>query len=135
VEDFFGAVDDYFSACLTDILYFVKCNFGAARSNAVDAFDACCDESGGNAVKAGGNGYCTISSIVFRVQVDFDSAYASSFLELAEIKFWTEKSFCLPKNCSNNIGFFNYTFNFKSSVYNVLYRKCLGCSRKYATPM
>ena len=69
------------------------------------------------------------------MQIDFDSADAPGFLEFAQVKFGTEKSFCLPENCSNNVGFFNYTFNFKSSVYNVLYRKCLGCSRKYATPV
>ena len=69
------------------------------------------------------------------MQVDFDSADAPSFLEFSQVKFRAEKSFCLTENCSNNVGFFNYTFNFKSSVYNVLYRKCLGCSRKYALPI
>jgi hypothetical protein len=69
------------------------------------------------------------------MEFDFDSADASSFLEFSEVKFWTEKSFCLPENCADDIGFFNYTFNFKSSVYNVLYRKGLGLSRKYATPV
>ena len=68
------------------------------------------------------------------MEVDFDSADASSFLEFSEIKFRAEKTFCLAKNSANNIGFFNDTFNIKSSVYNVLYRKGLGLSRKYATP-
>jgi len=68
------------------------------------------------------------------MEVNFDSADASSFLEFSEVKFRAEKSFSLAKNSANNIRFFNYTFNIKSSVYNVLYRKGLGLSRKYATP-
>ncbi len=69
------------------------------------------------------------------MKIDFYSADASGFLEFSEVKFWTEKSFCLPENCADDIGFFNYTFNFKFSVYNVLYRKGLGLSRKCATPV
>ncbi len=69
------------------------------------------------------------------MQIDFDSADASSFLEFSEIKFRAEKTFSLAKNSPNNVWFFNNTFNFKSSVYNVLYRKGLGLSRKYATPV
>ncbi len=69
------------------------------------------------------------------MQVNFYSADASSLLELAEIKFRSEKSFCLAKNCAYNVRFFDDPFDFKSSVYNVLYRKCLGCSRKCALPV
>jgi len=69
------------------------------------------------------------------MKLNFDSPDAPSLLKFAEIKFWAKKTFCLPENCSYDIGFFYYTFNFKSSVYNVLYSKGLGCSRKCATPV
>ncbi len=69
------------------------------------------------------------------MEVDFDSANSACFLQFSKIKFWTEESFCLAKNCAYNIRFLDDTFNFKFSVYNVLYRKGLGLSRKYATPI
>lgn len=69
------------------------------------------------------------------MQVYFDAADSAGFLQFSKIKFWSEESFCLAKNCAYNIGFLDDTFNFKFSVYNVLYRKGLGLSRKYATPI
>ena len=112
-----------------------RVTLAAQGTDAVDAFNACCDEGCGDAVEAGGYGYGAGGSVVFRMQVDFYSADASSLLELAEVKFWSEESLCLAKNCAYNVGFLYDTFNFKSSVYNVLYRKCLGCSRKCALPI
>ncbi len=64
------------------------------------------------------------------MQVDFDSADAACFLEFSEVEFWSEKSFCLSENCSDNVWFFNDAFDFESGVYNILYGKGLGCSRK-----
>ncbi len=69
------------------------------------------------------------------MEVYFYSADATGFLEFSEVEFRTEKSLCLPENCADDIGFFNNTFNIKFGMYNVLYRKGLGCSRKYATPV
>jgi hypothetical protein len=57
MQDFFGAVDDYFAACLTNILDFVKVNFGAAWTDTVDALYACSNECCGNTVEAGWNSY------------------------------------------------------------------------------
>jgi hypothetical protein len=44
VQDFFGSVDYDFSACFPYVLDFFEADFGAAWSDAVDAFDACGDE-------------------------------------------------------------------------------------------
>lgn len=125
MQDFFGAVDDDFSAGLSYVFDAFKGYFGAAGADAVDAFHACSDKRCGYAIEAGGYGYAAVGAVVFRVQVDFDSADASSFLQLSEIKLWTEQSFCLTENCAYNIRFFNYTFDLKFSMYNVLYRKGL----------
>jgi hypothetical protein len=57
VQDFFGAIDDDFSACFTDVFYAFKENFSAAWSDAVYALNACCDECCRNTVEAGGYGY------------------------------------------------------------------------------
>ena len=59
---------------------------------------------------------------------------AACFLQFSQVKFWSEKSFCLPENCADYVGFFYNAFYFESCKYNVLNRKCLGCSRKYALP-
>jgi hypothetical protein len=69
------------------------------------------------------------------MKINFYSADATSFLKFSEVKFRAKKSLSLPENCADYIRFFNYTFNIKFSVYNVLYRKGLGCSRKCATPI
>jgi hypothetical protein len=50
VQDFFGAVDDYFAACFSDVLDFLKANFGAAWTDTVDAFYARGNERRRNAV-------------------------------------------------------------------------------------
>jgi hypothetical protein len=50
VEDFFGAVYDYFSAGFADVFDAFKVDFGTARTNAVYALNAGCDECGGYAV-------------------------------------------------------------------------------------
>jgi hypothetical protein len=41
VKDFFGAVDDYFSACFADVLDFFKRDLRAAWTDTVYALDAC----------------------------------------------------------------------------------------------
>ncbi len=64
------------------------------------------------------------------MQVYFDSADATGLLEFSEVKFWSEESFGLPKNCPYDVGFFYDPFKFKSCVDNILYSECLGCSRK-----
>jgi hypothetical protein len=64
------------------------------------------------------------------MQINLDSADAPRFLELAQVKFRPKKPFGLTKNRADYVGFFNYAFNFKSRVYNILYGKGLGCSRK-----
>jgi hypothetical protein len=46
VEDFFGAVDDYFSAGFAYVFDAFKVDFGAAGSDAVYALNACGDKSG-----------------------------------------------------------------------------------------
>ena len=68
--------------------------------------------------------------VVFAVQVDFDSADATGFLEFSKVQFGSKKSFCLSENCSDHVGFFDDAFNFESCVYNILYGKGLRCSRK-----
>jgi hypothetical protein len=101
-----------------------------AGSNAVYAFYAGCDECGAYAVQACWNGYGAECPVVFRMQVDFYSADSSCFLKFPKIKLRPEKSFCLSENCSNDIWFFNDAFDIKLGVYNILYSKRLGCSRK-----
>jgi hypothetical protein len=50
VENFFGAVDDYFSACFADVFDAFKVDFGTAGTDAVYALNACGDECSGYAV-------------------------------------------------------------------------------------
>jgi hypothetical protein len=90
VENFFGAVDDDFSAGFADVFDFVEVNFSTAGANAVDAFNAGGDKRGGYAVETGGDGYGAIGAVVFRMEVDFDSSDASGFLALSEVEFWPE---------------------------------------------
>ena len=57
MQDFFGAIDDYLSACFTDVFDAFKINFSAAWSDSVYALNACSDKGSRNAVEAGGYGY------------------------------------------------------------------------------
>ncbi len=50
MEDFFGAVDDDFSAGFADVFDFVEEYFCGAGSYTVDAFDGCSNECGAYAV-------------------------------------------------------------------------------------
>jgi len=125
VQDFLGAVDDDFPAGFPYVFDAFKGHFGATGTDTVDAFYACGDKRCGYPIEAGRYGYAAVGAVIFRMQLDFDSADASSFLQLSEVQFWTEKSFCLTENCAYNIWFFNYTFYLKFSMYNVLYSKGL----------
>ena len=69
------------------------------------------------------------------MQFYFYSTDSASFLEFSQIEFWSKKTLGLSKNSSDNIGFLNDTLNLELCVYNVLYRKCLGYSRKFAPPV
>jgi len=69
------------------------------------------------------------------MQVYFYSTDPASFLEFSQIEFRSKKTLGLSKNSSDNIGFLNDTLNLELCVYNVLYRKCLGYSRKCAPPV
>jgi hypothetical protein len=85
VQDVFGAVYDDFASGFAYVLDFLKDNFGAAWADAVDAFNACSYESGADAVQACRYGYGACGSVVLAVQVDFDPADATGFLEFSKV--------------------------------------------------
>jgi hypothetical protein len=60
------------------------------------------------------------------MQINLDPADPARLLKLPKVKIRAEKSFRLPENSSDNVGLFNYSFNVKLRLRNVLYRKRLG---------
>jgi len=90
VQNFLGAVDDDFSAGFSYVFYAFKGYLSAAGTDTVDAFYASGDERCGYPIEAGGYDYAAVCAVVFRVQVNFDSADASGFLQFPEVQFWTE---------------------------------------------
>jgi hypothetical protein len=60
------------------------------------------------------------------MQVNLYSSDSACLLQFSEVEFRSEKAFCLSENCSYNVWFLYYSFNFELGVYNVLYGKRLG---------
>jgi len=57
VQDFFGAIDNDFSACFSYVLDFFEADFGLAWADSVDAFYAGSDECCGDSIEACRYGY------------------------------------------------------------------------------
>jgi hypothetical protein len=75
-----------------------------------------------------------VGMVIVPVVWSFFECNSISILPMRPV-FWSSLRSSLPENCAYNVWFFHYAFDFKSGVYNILYGKCLGCSRKCTPPI